>query len=166
MDLAAGREVLEQSLAAALAYHDAESPEALGWKRLGSRTLLIPLSGVLDGVKESYLLRLDFLTSRDWPPSAKFVDPETFEYRGVADQHHLPRLESPEAHVHPEYRRTGADAPIQLICCSATYEYYDVLHGGEEAKIWRAGDTFLVTLNAVQRAMQTHYRGRFPKHAS
>lgn len=164
IDLAAGREVLDHDLAAALALHDAASPEALGWHRDGSRRLLVPLRGVHNGKADEFLLRLDFKTGREWPPSAQFVDPATLAYRGVVDQHHLPQLRSPEVHVHPAYACPHLHDPVQLICCSATLEYYDVLHGGQDELVWRNDDTFLLTLAAIGRAMSQHYFGRFPQH--
>ena len=164
LDLAAGAEVLDRHLPEALKLRGVATPDALGWRREGRRRLLVPFRGTHDGREDDYLLRLDFLTDHLWPPSAQFVDPETRDYRGVVDQHHLPRLESPEAHVHPAYSCAAITAPLQLICCFATLEYYPPLHGGDEARIWREGDTFLVTLAAIGRAMAHHYRGRFPTY--
>jgi len=161
LDLAAGREVLDRHLAEALALRDA-TLEDLDWRKAGPRRLLVPFRGTHEGRDGDYLLRLDFVTDHHWPPSAQFVNPETLDYRGVIDQHHLPRLQSPEAHVHAAYTCAAHAAAQQLICCSATLEYYTTLHGGEDAKIWREGDTFLTTLGAIGRAMASHYHGRFP----
>jgi hypothetical protein len=164
LDLAGGREVLDLDLAAALELYDAASPEALGWRRAGPRRLLVNFKGVHKGVEDSYLLRLEFIAGRAWPPSAQFVDPDNLEYRGVIDQHYLPQLRSSEVHVHPAYKCGSLRDPIQLICCSATFEYYDTLHGGGEPLIWKETDTFLVTLNAIGRGMAQHYFGRFGRH--
>lgn len=164
LDLAAGRDVLDRQLAEALELRGVSAPEDLGWRRQGPRRLLVPFRGTSSGRDDDYLLRLDFLTDHLWPPSAQFVDPETLEYRGVIDQHHLPRLQSAEVHVHPAYVCANHPEPQQLICCSAALEYYTTLHGGEEAKIWRDRDTFLITLSAIGRAMTHHYQGRFTPH--
>jgi hypothetical protein len=160
LDLAAGREVLDRHLAEVLALRGT-TLEDLAWRRAGPRCLLVPFHGTYHGSDDTYLLRLDFVTNHSWPPSAQFVDPETLDYRGVIDQHHLPRLQSPEANVHAAYTCPAHPAPQQLICCSATLEYYTTLHGGDNAKIWREGDTFLTTLDAIGRAMAAHYHGRF-----
>lgn len=162
LDLAAGRLILEEDLPRALALHGATDPIELGWTRHGTRSLLVPFTGLHSGVTDAYLLRLDFLTGRDWPPSARFVDPATQEYIVGGDQHHLPNLQSPEVYMHPAYQ-SPTSGMIQLICCSAVFEYYDVLHGGDDAILWRNTDTFLVTLAAIGRAMASpHYVGRYP----
>jgi hypothetical protein len=165
LDLAAGREVLDRQLPLALEERGVASLEKLGWSRPTPRRLLIPFKGVHGGVEDRYLLRLDFLTGPEWPPSAQFVNPDTLEYSGLADQHHLPRLHSTEVHVHPAYTYPHMEHPVQLICCSATFEYYDTLHGGQEAQLWREGDSFMVAVNAIGRAMAQHYSGRFERHA-
>ena len=135
----------------------------LGWRRHSERTLLVPLRGQLHGDVQEYLLRLDFVASDDWPPRAIFVNPDTLGYEINVDRHHLPKLTSGEVHVHPDYQ-SGDGRVLQLICCSAVFEYYDVSHGGEEFILWRSTDTFLSTLNAIERAFQTHYAGRFEPH--
>lgn len=167
LDLAAGRLVFDEDLPRALAYHEAESPQALGWRVVGNRTLLVPISGMHADAREDYLLRLDFVTGRDWPPRAQFVNPETFTYVVGKDTGHLPQLTHPEVQVHPAYRSQAMSLPIQLICCSATFEYYDVLHGGDDKILWQARDTFLVTLAAIGRGMASeHYKGRHPADAA
>ncbi|WP_130724199.1 hypothetical protein [Rhizobium ruizarguesonis] len=163
LDLAAGRQVLEQQLPRVLTFTGQRIDE-LGWQRLSDRTLLVPMYGVHGETKERYLLRLDFLTGNDWPPSAKFVNPETLDYEMGTDQHHLPVLTSPEVHMHPAYT-AGDGRVLQLICCSAVFQYYDVVHGGEESILWRDNDTFVRTISAIERAFTTHYGGRFEKHA-
>ena len=167
LDLAAGRLVFDQDLPRALALYGAGTPEALGWRVSGNRTLLVPMTGTHAGQREDYLLRLDFVAGRDWPPSTQFVNPETLAYVVGEDTGHLPKLSHPEVQVHPAYKSQIMSNPIQLICCSATLEYYDVLHGGDDAILWQAGDTFLVTLSAIGRAMASeHYAGRYPADAA
>lgn len=154
--------MLDQHLPRVLEF-EGRSMEELGWTRPSNRTLLIPMRGMRDGAVDEYLLRLDFIAGAEWPPSARFVNPETFEYAGLSDQHHLPQLTSPEVHVHAAY--PGPNGEIQLVCCSAVYEYYDVNHGGDDATLWRDGDTFRTTLSAIERAFSTSYQGRFGRHA-
>ena len=159
LDLGAGRAVLDEDLPKALRRADVECLDELGWSRPNPHTLLVPLLGSLGGTTETYLLKLHFRTGRDWPPGAQFVNPDTLDYAYPADVRHLPILESPQVHVHPQYNANGYLS--QLICCSATCEYYDSLHGGEEKFLWQSTDTFLVTLDAIGRAMNSAaYKGR------
>lgn len=162
VDLAAGRQVLEEHLPRVLALKG-QSLSDLGWRRLSDRALLIPMVGTHDGVREEYLLRLDFLTGKEWPPSAKFVNPETLDFQLEADQHHLPTIASPEVHVHSAYRSADGRT-LQLICCSAVFQYYDVVHGGDDAILWRSSDSFINTVSAIERGFATHYSGRFARH--
>jgi hypothetical protein len=162
LDLTAGRETLERTLPRVLAARDVSAPEDLGWRREGARSLLVPMTGRRGGERDGYLLRLDFATGPEWPPSARFVNPDTLDYVVGADRRHAPQITSPEVHVHPEYG--GPDGVIQLVCCSAVREYYDVLHGGEEHILWTERDDFLLTLSAIGRALGSHYQGRFPDH--
>lgn len=163
LDLAAGRAVLAEDLPRVLRFLDAGSPEQLGWRQVDARTLLVPVSGFHVGHRDEFVLRLQFLAGRDWPPSAKFVNPETLDYQIPQDFRHLPILEANEVRVHTSY--PGPNGPMQLICCSATFEYYDVLHGGEDRHLWTAKDNFLMTISAIQRAMGTAYKGRQAPHA-
>ncbi len=164
VDLAAGRAVLADQLPRVLRFLEAESVEQLGWRQADKRTLLVPVHGLLDGRRDDYLLRLRFMTGSDWPPSAQFVNPATLDYRIPADYQHLPVLRAGDVRVHKKYN--GPDGPVQLICCSATLEYYDVLHGGEERHLWTANDNFYQTISAIQRAMGREYRGRETAHAA
>jgi hypothetical protein len=135
------------------------SLEELGWIRLDHLTLVIPLVGQADGLTpEFYFLRLNFGYYRDWPPSAIFVNPRTKEFKESEDKIWLPRIEGcPEIHVHANYENKG-----QLICCSATLEFYKVRHGVKEMHIWDStSQNFAATIHAVQRAIQSSfYKGR------
>lgn len=163
LDLRAGRRVFEEDLQHALNLHSAEAPADLGWRVHGPRSLLVPIIGTHADTVDQYLLRLEFLTGREWPPSAQFVNPDTLKYIVGQDTGHLPQLGHPEVHVHPAYVSPTTSTAIQLICCSATFEYYDVKHGGEETTLWQSSDNFLVTLAAIRRAVGTpHYQGRYP----
>jgi len=163
VDVAAGKQVLEQHLPRVLHFKQL-TMEELGWRLHSDRTLLVPMRGPYGGNDEEYLLRLDFLTGAEWPPSARFVNPETLDYQLNIDQHHLPKLTSQEVHMHPVY--TSADGrSLQLICCSAVFQYYDVVHGGNDSILWRDTDTFLRTISAIERALATHHAGRFERHA-
>jgi hypothetical protein len=159
IDLAAGRAALAEDLPRVLQFLGARAPEELGWRKPDARSLLVPIRGTHGGQREEYLLRLQFLTGRDWPPSAQFVNPDTLNYTSPDDYHHLPILNSPEVQVHTTYSAPHGGT-VQLICCSATFEYYDVLHGGEDRHLWRSSDNFNLTISAIQRAMGSHYQGR------
>lgn len=162
VDIHAGRQVLDQHLPRVLSYLN-QSMEELGWSRPTARTLLVPMQAEREGIREEYLLRLDFKAGPEWPPSARFVDPLTLDYRVHLDQHHIPQLTTPEVHTHTAYQ-SGDGQILQLICCSAVFEYYDVSHGGDDAILWRDTDTFFTTVRAIQRAFNTSYQGRFPVH--
>lgn len=164
IDLAAGRVVLEADLPRVLASLGVEALEELGWRRPDGRTLLVPISGELGGQQEEYLLSLCFLTGRDWPPSAQFVNPETLDYVIPDDFHHLPIVETPELQVHTKYQSQHGKT-LQLICSSATFEYYDVLHNGDDRILWQAKDTFFHTIAAIRRGMGSGYKGRQARHA-
>ncbi|MEA2908973.1 MAG: hypothetical protein QOJ15_1054 [Bradyrhizobium sp.] len=165
-DLEAGRAVLDEDLPKALARAGVGSLDELGWCRPNRNTLLVPLQGMFADKVDDYLLKLHFRSTRDWPPSAQFVNPETLEYRFPADVHHLPMLAAGYAQMHPNYGFQVPGQPgrsCQLICCSATYEYYDTLHGGDANLIWKPTDTFEVTLGAITRALGSpFYQGRYP----
>lgn len=161
INLAAGRHVLAEDVPRVLAGREQSSLEALGWRQIGDRKLFIPIFGTIAGSTEEYLLRLEFMTARDWPPSAQFVNPATLTYEVTRDQVHLPQLNHAEVHVHPTYQSPVSQTPIQLICCSATLEYYDVLHGGDDAILWQNTDNFMQSLSAIRRAMASaSYLGR------
>jgi hypothetical protein len=163
MDPMAGAAAFAEDLPRVLKVLGAKSLEELGWTQPDKLTLLVPLKGVKNGVTDEYLLRLGFQAYRTGPPSAQFVDPQTLRYRFPHDQHVMPQLTSQECRTHPGYPSPGR-GPIQLICCSATLEFYEVLHNVEPHHVWRNTDTFLTTITAIKRAMSEFYEGRFPAH--
>lgn len=158
LDLTAGKRALDETLPLVLAFLGKSLAE-LGWERVDDTTLTIPMTAGADNA-DHYLLRLSFLTGRDWPPSAQFVNPETLEYDLQTDQQHLPKLQSGQVQTHSNF-----DSPdgkkLQLICCSATLEFYDVLHDVQPQHVWKDTDTFLVTITAIQQAMRHSYHGHF-----
>lgn len=159
----AGLEALCQDVPRVLKALGASTLQELGWIQPDALTMLIPLSALIDGITDHYLLKLGFHCYPEWPPSAQFVNPETKQYVWPADQHCVPKLESQECRTHPNYVSPGRSG-IQLICCSATLEFYDVLHGVQPQHVWNGKNTFFTTLRAIQRAMQCHYTGRFPRY--
>ena len=162
IDLQAGLAAFEEDLPRVLRVLDAPSIEALGWTRPNAISLLVPMMGTFNQKVDHFTLRLGFQAYRTWPPSALFVNPSTGAYSYPDDQQHVPKLTSPECYTHIGYQRVPTDAKRQLICCSATFEFYDVLHPVDAQFLWRDTNTFLTTLQAIQRAMASFYQGRFP----
>lgn len=158
LDLAAGRATLNDTLPLVLGFLG-KSLNEIGWERVDDTTLTVPMNAGSGGA-DGFLLRLSFLTGRAWPPSAQFVNPETLEYDLRKDQQHVPKLQSAQVHTHCTF--PGPDGKqLQLICCSATLEFYEVLHHVEPQHLWKNSDTFLVTITAIQQAMRHSYYGRF-----
>jgi hypothetical protein len=163
MDAMAGAAALDQDLPRVLRALDAVSLDALGWSRPNRLSLIVPMTGVHLGKSEAFTLKLAFQAYRTWPPSAQFVNPETLAYNYPIDRQHVPILTSPGCHSHPEYDKPGG-GKMQLICCSATLEFYEVLHSVQPEHVWRDTDTFLTTIDAIQKALASHFGGRFPAY--
>jgi hypothetical protein len=162
LDVQAGAAALDEDIPRVLKLLEASSLEELGWSRPNKLSLLVPMSGMYQDNKDEYLLRLGFQAYRKWPPSAQFVNPATLAYVYPQDQHFVPKLASPECHAHVAHQRNPASSKIQLICCSATLEFYDLLHNVEPQHLWRETDTFFTTITAIQKAFTSFYQGRFP----
>ena len=154
--------------------------ESVAWQRPDPHTLYVPLRGYTRVTTASaygfdpsepasgeltfasapngddYLLRLYFSYYPDWPPSALFVNPDTRQF-GSGDKMWLPMISGTnELNVHAS--GPGGD---QLICCSATLEFYLVNHGVEDRHRWRPGSSFAITLNTLSRYLRPPtYTGR------
>jgi hypothetical protein len=161
LDVQAGAQALDGDIPRVLKVKGVSSLEELGWSRPNRLSLLVPMLGTFQGKTDEFLLRLGFQAYRQWPPSAQFVNPDTLQYAGVEDQRFVPKLTSGECHTHVAYQRDQQSKKIQLICCSATLEFYEVLHNVEDHHLWRDTDTFLTTINAIQKAFASSYGGRF-----
>jgi hypothetical protein len=166
LDVQAGAAALDEDLPRVLRLLNASSLEDLRWARPTRLSLLVPMSGVFHDKKDEYVLRLGFQAYRKWPPSAQFVNPTTSAYIYPQDQHFVPKLTSPECQTHVAYQRTPQSNRIQLICCSVTLEFYEVLHSVEQHHLWRETDTFLATISALQKALTSFYQGPFPVYGS
>ena len=160
VDVAVGATAFDRDLSKVLSMKGVTSPKELGWSRPNRLTLLVALSKSTATEVESFHLKLGFHSYPRWPPSAQFVNPATLEYRYPEDQLFVPKLTSPECHTHVAYPGP-AGQKMQLICCSATLEFYQVAHSVEPKHCWHDTDSFLTTINAIQRALSTHYQGRF-----
>jgi hypothetical protein len=159
IDAPLGAAALDEDLPRVLRVEGASSLEELGWIRPNRLTLLIPMRGVHAGATDDFLLRLGFQSYRRWPPSAQFVNPQTLGYSINQDQRHVPRLTSGECQTHLAY--PGPRGPVQLVCCSATLEFYEVQHQVDLQLVWRDSNTFYTTLTAIRKAFASHYQGRF-----
>lgn len=158
LDLQAGAAAFDRDIPRVLALVGATSLVALGWSRPNRLTLLVPMRAVdARGTVEEFLLRLGFEAYPAWPPSAQFVNPSTKTFMSPQDRCFIPKLTSQECHTHAAYGETG----IQLICCSATREFYEVLHSVEARYVWSDRNTFYSTIVAIERAMAESYQGRF-----
>lgn len=164
LDVQAGAAALDEDIPRVLKLFSASSLEELGWSRPNRLSLLIPMIGTYLEKEDEYLLRLGFQAYRRWPPSAQFVNPASLAYVYPQDQHFVPKLTSPECHTHIAYQQKPHVTSIQLICCSATLEFYDTLHSVQPDHVWRESDTFFTTITAIQKAMASFYQGRFPIH--
>ncbi len=160
-DLQAGAAALDEDIPRVLRFIGVSSLEELGWSRPNKLSLLVPMVGTYQGKEDRYLLRLGFQAYRKWPPSAQFVNPETKGYVYPGDQRFVPKLTSPECHTHAAYRRTQQTPPVQLVCCSATLEFYEVLHHVKPEHLWKETNTFLTTIMAIRKALTSFYGGRF-----
>ena len=155
--------------------------ESVGWERPDPLTLYIPMRGFTRATTavaygfdpaedpigaeafsgapagDDYLLRLYFSHYPAWPPSARFVNPATRQF-AVGDARWLPAIVgASELHVHANYGNTSG----QLICCSATLEFYLVNHQVADQHRWQPGSSFAATLNVLSRYMRPPaYTGR------
>jgi hypothetical protein len=160
LDPQAGLAAFEEDLPRVLRMLDVQSIEELGWSRPTKLSLLVPMVGAPGDRTDEFMLKLGFQAYREWPPSAQFVNPETLNFVMGQDERFVPRLTSGECQTHIAYTHPRG-GQIQLICCSATLEFYDVAHGVEPRHVWDGNSTFYSTITAVRRAMNESYQGRF-----
>jgi len=165
------RAAVERHLAQTLA---GRSLESAGWHRPEPLTLYVPMRGFTTATEASsygfdpsadptedsgrfngaptgddYLLRLYFSHYPAWPPSALFVNPATRLF-AAGDERWLPTINGAnEVAVHSAYPGIG-----QLICCSATLEFYQVRHQVADQHRWQPGSSFASTLNVLSRYMR------------
>jgi hypothetical protein len=165
LNVHAGAAALDEDLVRVMQLLGASSLEDLGWVRPNSLTLLIPMVGISESKQQDkYLLRLGFQAYRAWPPSAQFVNPSTQAFQYPQDQPFVPQIVSPECYTHVAYRNGPQSQPIQLVCCSATLEFYTVLHAVNPDHLWNEKNTFYTTITAIQKGLGGSYKGRFPAH--
>ena len=178
-DFGQARDAVDRHLGQVLA---GRSLESVGWERPDPLTLYVPMRGFTaattavaygfdpaadppgaDGALadapagDDYLLRLYFSHYPAWPPSARFVNPATRQF-AAGDGRWLPAITgASELHVHANYGGTSG----QVICCSATLEFYLVNHQVADPHRWQPGSSFAATLNVLSRYMRPPaYTGR------
>lgn len=148
----------EEHLRAYLKFLNAHDVSDLGIKVTDPLTMIVPLTGTGNGHSDEYTLRMNFGYYPEWPPSARFVNPETLLYENGKDTKWLPKIQGTnEIAVHPDYNGQG-----QLICNSMTLEFYLVNHSySKKEHLWRPGMTFQSTLTVITWALSSpFYQGR------
>jgi hypothetical protein len=171
-DFGQARDAVDRHLGQVLAGRTLESA---GWERPDPLTLYVPMRGFTtattavaygfdpaadpagaDGAfagapaGDDYLLRLYFSHYPAWPPSARFVNPATRQF-AAGDGRWLPAITgASELHVHANYGSTSG----QVICCSATLEFYLINHQVADQHRWQPGSSFASTLNVLSRYMR------------
>lgn len=177
-DFGQARDAVDRHLSQGLAGRTLESA---GWERPDPLTLYVPVRGFTAATTavaygfdptvdpagagafadapagDDYLLRLYFSHYPAWPPSGRFVNPSTRQF-AAGDERWLPAITGTnELHVHANYGGTSG----QVICCSATLEFYLVNHQVAEQHRWQPGSSFAATLNVLSRYMRPPaYTGR------
>ena len=160
LDPKAGIVAFAEDLPRVLRLCEADTVEQLGWRKLNDLTLLVPMVGQRGDVADNFTLKLGFQAYRAWPPSAQFVNPTTCTFTVGPDDQWVPRLTSEECRTHLSYPKPGGGT-TQLICCSATMEFYDVAHDVDDTLVWSDKSTFYSTIVAIRRAFETNYEGPF-----
>jgi hypothetical protein len=120
---------------------------------------IVRYSQMPDG--DDYLLRLYFSHYPNSPASATFVNPESRRYDPITDTKWLPLISGTnEVSVHANYN-DGVHPVGQLVCCSATLEFYEVNHSVEPKHQWVPGSSFATLLNTLDRYLRpSFYVGR------
>lgn len=158
-DIHAGRDAFQRDLQLVL---KDDTLNDRGWSKPNDLTLLVPTltENPQSGQVDLYLLRLVFDHYPKGPPSAQFINPLTMTYTYPDDMRWIPKCEgAPDIHFHTNYNNTGQ----QLICSSATLEFYKVNHDVKDEHVWDPKRmTFNVTLAAIRRGLSpAYYRGRW-----
>jgi hypothetical protein len=157
------REAFEADLPRVLKGRGAASVEEAGWTRLADLELLVPVQARSEKELIPFFLRLKFYHYPEWPPSAQFVNPATRTFDLEKDRYWLPKiLGTDEVRVHDHVKEAGG----QLICCSATLEFYIMLHDVKPEHLWdHSKYTFAHTINQIEWGLAKFYQGRFGEAA-
>lgn len=157
-------EAFEADLPKVLNGRGVSSIEEAGWSRPSDLELFIPVHALRGDAIDRFFLLLKFYHYPDWPPSAQFVNPDTRIFDLAKDLHWLPKIEgSTEIQIHKDVKEAGG----QLICCSATLEFYVMKHGVKSEHLWdHSKHTFALTINQVEWGLTNFYKGRFDEKAA
>lgn len=115
-----------------------------------------------DGNADDYFVRLGAEYYDKWPPTAIFVQPDTWD-RAESGTRWLPIIQCQGIDwfaLHSPYNGGGVTLP-QMLCFTFTAEYYMVSHSPAENSIWRQGHhTLTATLTRLAEVLKhPHYRG-------
>jgi hypothetical protein len=116
-----------------------------------------------DGGTDDYFVRLGAEYYDKWPPTAIFVQPETWD-RAESGTRWLPIIQCQGIDwfaLHSPYTGGGGITLPQMLCFTFTAEYYMVSHSPPESSVWRQGHhTLTATLTRLAEVLkQPHYRG-------
>lgn len=163
------KEALDEHLALMFEIKGVANLEELGWTRPTPLTLRIPMRAVSGNQVDEFMLELGFSYYPDWPPSARFINPNTGAFDPATDYCWVPILDgSPAIYTHRVYNGPDGKVYLGFICCSFTLDYYLSRHGVSfPGTHWKAKDRkFLATISVLEHAMRTCYRGRMESNAA
>ena len=135
----------------------------LGWERPSKLRLHIPMRARRGNSEDEFLLELGFSHYPTWPPSARFINPQTKEYDPGADLQWLPIIQGTNSiQTHKSYSNVQGLVSHGFICCSFTLDFYLQRHSLQPEDHWQACPrTFYATVHRIQTALRDHYKGRF-----
>lgn len=144
-------------------------PEERGWRReqLDPLHELIILPARRDGAPDDkYYVELGALYYNSWPPTTSFVDPDSGA-EATPGTHWWPTIDgAPEfgfapAAFAPGYLTRLGTPRQQLVCFTATAQYYMVDHNPPEHTVWQPGrQTMARTLGRLHELLgPPFYRG-------
>jgi hypothetical protein len=139
-----------------------------GWviQKLDPITLIVVLKArILDGLKDTFTLRLTCETCPAMPPDVRFVNPDTLDYDFTTDKKYVAKLTSPSCTTHLSY---SYNPPYkygpQLVCTSMSYGYYVSNHSPTVEQKWEPlRHSIGSSIEIVHRTLQSlqYYQGRF-----
>lgn len=114
--------------------------------------------------EDVYVVELECSGYNILPPTVRFVDATTRQYRVGETLHALPRTEGLSGfQIHPTFTNFSDRARIdQLVCFSFSRGYYESGHTPQPHEQWRPGHHWLyTTLRVLHRVLQApYYKGR------
>ncbi len=126
----------------------------------------LPARSVADSTARDdvYVVELECSAYNIAPPTVRFVDSTTRQYRVGEMLHALPRTEGLGGfQIHPTFTNfTDRSRIDQLVCFSFSRGYYESGHTPQPHEEWRPGHHWLyTTLRVLHRALHwPYYKGR------